>query len=225
MYPVTITRDDLISCDISLDLIKAFDAVAEDGVVTIRDADHHAEILQGPLAQWAACVVEKGLIFPLTPCAGDDGIATAGKRGMAQAGKRGRATVGDYGMATAGAGGMATAGAGGIATAGIGGQATAGDDGMATAGIGGMATAGIGGQATVGSSGMAQVGERGRAQAGIGGSVRGGKGAELQIRWFDQISDRYRTAIAYVGEDGILSDTWYKLDDKGQFVRADAAAW
>jgi hypothetical protein len=76
--------------------------------------------------------------------------------------------------------------------------------GTATAGDGGAATAGDGGTATAGYSGTATAGDRG----------------ELRIRWYDYKADRYRLAIAYVGEDGIEPNVAYRLDDEHKFVRA-----
>jgi hypothetical protein len=92
------------------------------------------------------------------------------------------------------------------------GTATAGDGGAATAGDGGTATAGYRGTATAGDGGTATAGYRGTATAGDGG--------ELRIRWYDSKADRYRLAIAYVGEDGIEPNVAYRLDDEHKFVRA-----
>ena len=93
--------------------------------------------------------------------------------------------AGDRGTATAGYGGTATAGDGGTARAGDGGTATAGDRGTATAGYGGTATAG----------------DRGTATAGDGGTI--------SIRWWDANRERYRRAVAEVGENGIEKDKPY----------------
>ncbi|MCQ4165106.1 hypothetical protein [Tahibacter harae] len=126
------------------------------------------------------------------------GTATAGYRGTATAGYRGTATAGNYGTATAGESGTATAGYRGTATAGNYGTATAGYRGTATAGNYGTATAGESGTATAGESG------------------------ELRIQWLDEKAKRYRTAIAYVGEDGIKPDTKYRLDDNHKFVEVES---
>ncbi len=134
-----------------------------------------------------------------TATAGDRGTATARYRGTATAGYRGTATAGDDGTATAGDDGTATAGYRGTATAGNGGTATAGDRGTATAGIDGTATAGDYGTAT--------AGNRGTATAGLQGI--------LGIKWWD--GNRYRVAIGYVGEDGILPNVAYQCHS-GKFV-------
>ena len=114
--------------------------------------------------------------------------------------------VGDRLAATVGALGMATAGNRGTATAGNYGTATAGDFGMATAGYSGTATAGYSGTATAGNSGTATAGNSG----------------EIRIRYYDNTAERYRTKIAYVGEDGIKANTPYKLNDKHEFAEVEA---
>ena len=63
-----------------------------------------------------------------------------------------------------------------------------------------------------------QVGDKGTAMAGHKGTATAGDGGELRIRYWDHKTDRYRTAIAYVGEDGIKPDTAYELDDNNKFV-------
>ena len=128
-----------------------------------------------------------------TVLVGPLGTATAGYRGTATAGESATATAGNYGTATAG----------NYATA------TAGNYGTATAGYRGTATAGYCGTATAGNYGTATVGDRGTATAGYQGEIR--------IRWWDTKASRNRTAIAYVGEDGIKADTKYRLNDRHQF--------
>ena len=106
----------------------------------------------------------------------------------------------------------APAGAYGTATAGARGTATAGDRGTATAGEGGTATAGAYGTATAGDKGTATAGYKGTATAGDYGTVC--------IRWYDGAAARYRTAVGYVGEDGIESNVPYRVEGRGKLVRA-----
>jgi hypothetical protein len=146
------------------------------------------------------------------------GTATAGYRGTATAGYSGSATAGGSGSATAGDSGTATAGYSGSATAGGSGSATAGDSGTATAGDSGTATAGYRGTATAGYSGTATAGDSGTATAGDSGTATAGYRGELRIRFFDAKNERYRTAIAYVGENGIKANTKYRLDENNAFV-------
>ncbi|MGU9711970.1 DUF7666 domain-containing protein, partial [Pseudomonas aeruginosa] len=155
-----------------------------------------------------------------TATAGYKGTATAGDKGTATAGDWGTATAGDWGTATAGYKGTATAGDWGTATAGNEGTATAGDWGTATAGNEGTATAGYKGTATAGYKGTATAGYKGTATAGYKGTATAGKKGEIQIRYWDEKTERYRTVIGYIGEDGLEPDVPYKLNADRKFVRA-----
>ncbi len=148
------------------------------------------------------------------------GTATAGYKGTATAGNEGTATAGYEGTATAGDKGTATAGYKGAATAGDKGTATAGDWGTATAGNEGTATAGDWGTATAGNEGTATAGYKGTATAGDKGTATAGKKGEIQIRYWDEKTERYRTVIGYIGEDGLEPDVPYKLNADRKFVRA-----
>ena len=147
--------------------------------------------------------------YPDLPIIGK--TATAGDRGTATAGYRGTATAGDSGTATAGDRGTATAGYSGTATAGDSGTATAGDRGTATAGNYGTATAGNCGTATAGDMGTATAGDMGTATSGNDGVI-------AIRRWNGK---RYKFEIGYIGEDGLLPNVKYRLDDDGKFVTAE----
>jgi hypothetical protein len=69
----------------------------------------------------------------------------------------------------------------------------------------------IGSQVTVGYAGTATAGARGTATAGYAGEIR--------IRYYDPKCNRYRTAIAYTGEDGIEANMAYILDENHRFVK------
>jgi hypothetical protein len=163
-----------------------------------------------------------------TATAGYRGTATAGRYGTASAGYRGTATAGDCGKASAGDGGTATAGDcgkasagdGGTATAGYRGTASAGNCGKASAGDGGTATAGNGGTATAGDFGTATAGYRGTASAGDFGTASAGDCGRIQIEWYEKKTNRYRISMAYVGENGIEANVFYKLDENGNFIKA-----
>jgi len=88
-------------------------------------------------------------------------------------------------------------------------RTAAGDEGTATAGNWGTATAGDGGTATAGNWGTATAGDEGTATAGNWGTI--------VIAWRD--TRRRRLAVGYVGEDGILPDTLYRVKD-GRLVVA-----
>ena len=152
-----------------------------------------------------------------TATAGFKGTANAGFGGTATAGIEGKATVGEGGTANAGREGTANAGDLGTATAGRDGTANAGDYGKANAGDYGTATAGFKGTANAGKCGTANVGDYGTANAGYGGTATAGEGGMVQIKYWD---GRSRTKVGYIGEDGLLPNTPYKLDDKYNFVKA-----
>jgi hypothetical protein len=103
------------------------------------------------------------------------------------------------------------------ATAGDGGTATAGDCGTATAGNYGTATAGNYGTATAGNYGTATAGNYGTATAGYRGTATAGDNGIISIRYFDNKSQRYRIAIAYIGENGIERNKKYRLNNQHQF--------
>ncbi|SQC75661.1 Ice nucleation protein [Pseudomonas aeruginosa] len=171
-----------------------------------------------------------------TATAGDWGTATAGDWGTATAGNEGTATAGNEGTATAGYKGTATAGYKGTATAGYKGTATAGDWGTATAGYKGTATAGYKGTATAGDWGTATAGNwappppgtRAPPPPGTGappppgneGTATAGKKGEIRIRYWDEKTERYRTVIGYIGEDGLEPNVPYKLNAGRKLVRA-----
>jgi hypothetical protein len=106
----------------------------------------------------------------------------------------------------------------GTATAGYRGTATAGDSGTATAGYRGTATAGYRGTATAGDRGTATAGDRGTATAGVGGTIA--------IEYWCPQRERYRRAVAEVGEDGVHGiepDTAYIIrveDGRARFAKA-----
>ncbi|HBO7492741.1 TPA: hypothetical protein N2A39_005318 [Pseudomonas aeruginosa] len=148
------------------------------------------------------------------------GTATAGDEGTATAGYKGTATAGYKGTATAGYKGTATAGNWGTATAGYKGTATAGNWGTATAGNWGTATAGDEGTATAGDEGTATAGYKGTATAGYKGTATAGEKGEIRIRYWDEKTERYRTVIGYIGEDGLEPNVPYKLSAGRKLVRA-----
>ena len=77
----------------------------------------------------------------------------------------------------------------------------------------------IHGTATAGDSGTATAGYRGTATAGDSGTATAGLGGTIAIRYYDAKLDRYRTAIAEVGIDGIEPATAYILDTSGERAR------
>ena len=118
--------------------------------------------------------------------------------------------------AIAGYRGAATAGNCGAATAGYRGAATAGDLGAATAGNCGAAT----------SRGRASVGENGIASARCSHPMaKGGIGAVLALaRERDDNYDLLCWNSAVVDGKTIKANTWYTIDDDGEFVEVEEGA-
>ena len=54
--------------------------------------------------------------------------------------------------------------------------------------------------------------------AGSNGTAKAGKRGAFALAWKDV--DQMRITVGIVGEDGILPDTWYMVDDKGRLVKA-----
>ncbi|BAP25006.1 TPA: hypothetical protein ACQT1A_001513 [Pseudomonas aeruginosa] len=128
--------------------------------------------------------------------------------------------VGDFGTAVAGERGHAMAGESGFALAGDRGTARAGDFGTAMVGEFGQAVAGDGGLASTSDFGTAQAGFQGIARGGYRASVAAGMLGEIHLIHWDSAGRRWRTAVGYIGEDGLLADTFYTLDSSHQFVPA-----
>lgn len=144
---------------------------------------------------------------------GESNTATAGYRGAATAGYKGTATARDYGTATAGNYGAAIAGNRG--------SATAGDRGAAIAGYKGAATAGDSGTAT--SRGSSATGNHGLSVArGSNVKVKGGLNAILVIaKECDNNSIIKHFNSTIVDGEKIKADTWYSLDDDGEFKECE----
>ena len=69
-----------------------------------------------------------------------------------------------------------------------------------------------------GAAGRAIVGHT--ATAGNSGTATAGRNGVLAIAWWDDAAQRRRVAIGYVGENGIEPATRYRLDAKGNFIKA-----
>ena len=66
--------------------------------------------------------------------------------------------------------------------------------------------------------GTVTAGDYGTVTAGYGGTATAGEGGILQINAWDSKALRYRIIIGYVGENGLVAGTKYKLDEHDQFV-------
>ena len=85
----------------------------------------------------------------------------------------------------------------------IGSFVTSGDFGTSTSGDYGTSTSGDGGTSTSGDYGTSTSGEKGT----------------LVIKYWDNNTLRIKLATAYVGENGILPNTPYVLNEKNEFVK------
>ena len=120
-----------------------------------------------------------------------------------------------------GDGGAATAGALSKLTGGDGATLTGGDRATLTGGDRATLTGGYYATLTGGDCATLTGGDRATLTGGYGATLTGGDGAELRIRYWGAKCDRWRTAITYVGENGIKAGVAYLLNGKHEFVEAD----
>ncbi|EME90703.1 S-antigen family protein, partial [Pseudomonas aeruginosa PA21_ST175] len=52
------------------------------------------------------------------------------------------------------------------------------------------------------------------------GTATAGEKGEIRIRYWDEKTERYRTVIGYIGEDGLEPNVPYKLSAGRKLVRA-----
>ena len=74
--------------------------------------------------------------------------------------------------------------------------------------------------AAAGPLGTATAGDSGTATAGYGGTATAGGKGQIQIKYYNSKTDGYRTAVGYVGEDGIKANVAYKLGADHKFIKA-----
>jgi hypothetical protein len=106
----------------------------------------------------------------------------------------------------------------GAAISGYRGTSTSGYRGTSTSGNSGTSTSGAHGTSTSGDYGTSTSGEHGTSISGGYGTSTSGKYGRLIISWWD--GDRYRSEVAYVGENGIEPNVAYKLDGNHKFVKS-----
>jgi hypothetical protein len=121
------------------------------------------------------------------------------------------AIVGENGTASASYAGTA------IVTR-YGGKATTGEYGISSTRNSGTSITGYKGTASAGDNGTASAGFKGTAIVGYEGTASAGGYGIIQIRWYDGF--RSRILIGYIGEDGLLPNIKYKVED-GKFVEAE----
>jgi hypothetical protein len=99
------------------------------------------------------------------------------------------------------------------------------DEGMTVAaGDSGHASAAgnYGHASATGDSGHASAtGDSGWSVGGYHSRVKAAENGALTALYWDEAAKRPRVAVAYVGEDGIKADTWYRVE-AGRFVEVES---
>ena len=80
-------------------------------------------------------------------------------------------------------------------------------------GDGGACEGGALSSLTGGSGSTLTGGDGSTLTGGYGSTLTGGEKSEFRFQAWDSSAERYRTVLAYVGEDGIKPDTAYRLQD------------
>ncbi len=106
---------------------------------------------------------------------------------------------------------------GGAGRAVIGAVRQGGDGSTITGGDGSTITGGYRSTITGGDGSTITGGDGSTITGGDGSTITGGDGAEIKIRYWDEKSQRYRTRIGYIGEDGLVPNKKYRLNNDAQF--------
>ena len=163
---------------------------------------------------------------------GKYGVSTSGDCGTSTSGIGGKSTSGHYGTSISGNCGTSTSGEGGTSISCIRGKSTSGNRGKSTSGDGGTSTSGdygtsmsgYDGTSTSGNCGTSTSGNGGKSTSGYGGTSTSGYYGALIITWYG--GNRHRHTVGYIGEtldasgSKLEPNVAYKLDDKGNFVKA-----
>ncbi|RVD77050.1 DUF7666 domain-containing protein [Pseudomonas koreensis] len=143
---------------------------------------------------------------------GYDSTLTGGNRSTLTGGNDSTLTGGYDSTLTGGNRSTLTGGNRSTLTGGYGSTLTGGYDSTLTGGNRSTLTGGNGSTLT-GGYGSTLTG-------GYDSTLTGGEKAELRVRRWCRKAERYRTYIAYVGEDGIEPEVAYRLDENNKFVKA-----
>jgi len=154
---------------------------------------------------------------------GDGATLTGGDRATLTGGDGATLTGGDGATLTGGDRATLTGGDRATLTGGYYATLTGGDYATLTGGYGATLTGGDGATLTGGNRATLTGGDRATLTGGDRATLTGGYGATLSIRYYDRNAQRYRIAIAYVGENNIQPNVAYRLDDNGNYVQADQA--
>jgi hypothetical protein len=106
----------------------------------------------------------------------------------------------------------------GVAISGDRGTSTSGHGGTSISGYCGTSTSGSSGTSISGYCGTSTSGHKGTSNSGEYGISTSGHGGTLIIKCWD--GHRYRSEVAYVGENGIEPNVAYRLNANYKFVKA-----
>ncbi|MGO4763839.1 hypothetical protein AB4120_14980 [Cupriavidus sp. 2KB_3] len=168
-------------------------------------------------------------VIGITVTVGDSQSAIGGALSMLTGGDRSTLTGGNRSTLTGGYGSTLTGGDRSTLTGGNRSTLTGGDDSTLTGGYGSTLTGGDRSTLTGGDDSTLTGGDDSTLTGGYGSTLTGGDDStltggddsELRIRYWDNKANRYRTVIAYVGEDGIEANVAYRLDDNRKFVKVE----
>jgi len=164
----------------------------------------------------SALVGDDGWAINPTPV----GTAVSGEFGVSVARDTAKAGTNGWALCPRGPGGLAESLGFGVSVGDKGATVIAGHYGFARTGDSGTAKAGREGVAIAGDYGSAEVGDDGIAIVGLNGQAKAGTGGRIQISWWDNVNQRVRTTIGYVGENNVWC-AFYKCNAEGVLVKAE----
>jgi hypothetical protein len=126
------------------------------------------------------------------------------------------ARVGDNGHVVGGAGSTVSGGDWSTVSGGAESTVSGGAGSTVSGGAGSTVSGGAYSTVTGGAYSTVTGGYDSTVTGGYDSTVSGGYGSILQFKWYD--GSRYRVATAYVGENGILPDTKYRVDN-GNWIK------
>ena len=139
-----------------------------------------------------------------------------GDRSTLTGGYGSKLTGGNGSKLTGGYGSKLTGGNGSTLTGGDRSTLTGGTCSTLTGGDRSTLTGGYGSKLTGGKYSALTGGDRSTLTGGDDSKLTGGNNSTLIIQYWDK--NKFRIAIAYVGENGILPNVKYKVNDKGKFI-------
>ena len=224
-YPITITREALRAKKACEQGLAAFDKVAPSGVLVAEDVFAHMGLLAGTLAPFEAWAQGKALLPPIRYAGGHGSTVSGGYRSTVSGGDYSHVSGGAYSRVSGGYRSTVSGGDGSRVSGGRRSHVSGGHGSTVSGGYGSHVSGGAysrvsGGDYSHVSGGYGSRvsgGYRSHVSGGDGSHVSGGDGSTLHLRYWDGARDR--TAVAYVGEDGIEPDTFYKYEHPKGWVK------